>query len=556
MGRILLNLVSASLLFTTQIDAQVTGGAWFEHVRLDGDASYSSGFGRSIDGQSDFDGDGVLDIVVGIPEDERLGYQDSGAVDVYSGATGQLIRSFTVPLDGSNFGWRVASGDLDGDGIGDLVVTMPNWFIGAGPQVHAYSGATGDNLYVLVNYDVSVYGESLDVVDDRDGDGTPDLLIGSPSYSMDGPFRGMVELRSGATGALLARWEGTEDYGNLGYAVVETGDITRDGVGEFVFGAPGYGDQVGAFVVIDGASHQVMTRISVSDYGTFQQLGSAVADAGDVNGDGYPDLLVGANVSANNLSTYAGRAYVFSGRERFSERLYDIPGYLAGIWFGYSLAGAGDVNQDGFDDFLVGAHGGAVAGSVSLYSGADGTLLKRVDGTLEGPHMGDVVAAGDLNGDGDCEFLAAGLPSLGSSAPGQVRAIGLDGFLQVDAEEWSVSGTQSLRFELNFPVSEAGMPYRLLASASGIGPRMISGVQVPLGLDWLLRDSLRGRLPRFVSGASGVLDAAGRAHATLSGRPFFAGLVGRTYHFAAVTTEADLTTGRLSSIAQRITVVP
>ncbi|TAH37706.1 MAG: hypothetical protein EYC70_06995 [Planctomycetota bacterium] len=129
------------------------------------------------------------------------------------------------------------------------------------------------------------------------------------------------------------------------------------------------------------------------------ELGHAVSCAGDVNGDGFDDLIAGAPYSSPGGMTLAGSAFVYSGPT--GALLYSYDGSTTQAFFGISVSGVGDVNTDGFDDFIVGESQNSNGGSAFVYSGMTGALLYRFDGQSVGDSFGwSVSGAGDVNGDG------------------------------------------------------------------------------------------------------------------------------------------------------------
>ena len=194
-----------------------------------------------------------------------------------------------------------------------------------------------------------------------------------------------------------------------GTSVAWVGDVNRDGFTDMVVGSPDY-RAAGAVTLYSGKDGDRLWR----ERGLFQQhLGFSVAGAGDVNGDGYPDVIAGAP-GPGPQSVGAGSAFVFSGKDgavlwRF-DGTREWVGPFIGDTLGTSVAGPGDVNQDGYADLLVGARdaGAGYRGFVYLFSGKDGKKLWET-GAAQTEYLGDSVeGAGDVNLDGAPDFLVGG----------------------------------------------------------------------------------------------------------------------------------------------------
>ena len=218
---------------------------------------------------------------------------------------------------------------------------------------------------------------------------------------------------------------------------------------------PGGRDRAGSAYVYSGADGSILYQKDGGAAGDW--FGWFVSTAGDVNGDGKADFIVGAPFADPGGRSLAGSAYVYSGAD--GSLLYQRDGGATGDEFGYSVSTAGDVNGDGKADFIVGAYladpgGKGDAGSAYIYSGADGSILYQKDGVATGDQFGESVsAAGDVNGDGKADFIVGapfadpGGRSLAGSAYVYSGADGSllyqrDGGAAGDNFGWSVVGAK------------------------------------------------------------------------------------------------------------------
>ncbi|MBX3275817.1 MAG: FG-GAP repeat protein [Sandaracinaceae bacterium] len=260
-------------------------------------------------------------------------------------------------------------------------------------------------------------------VSDVDGDGIADLVVGAPLRDRG---RGSVLLHPGAIGGFAERREIEPphgfDVGSFGRAVSSAGDVNGDGFGDMVVGAPNpFGDQDGAaFIYLGGEAGPARESVVHlrGPFGSRGQFGAAVASAGDVDGDGYGDLLVGAWASRSG----DGAVYIYRGG---TPPLVDRPQEIIGpsgqaSAFGRSVAPLGDVDGDGYDDVAIGADGGD--GRVYVYRGGPSGLNVEPWQTLQPTAItgsesgfGAALAVGDFDGDGLVD-LAVGAPREQASA--------------------------------------------------------------------------------------------------------------------------------------------
>ncbi len=262
-------------------------------------AALPSGSSKSAAGVGDLDGDGVPDVALGLPLDDTAG-PDAGAVRVFSGADGSEFLTVLGPTPGQRFGASLAAaGDVDADGVGDLVVGgdpaaayNPNAYWN---KVFAVSGATGLILHDWIgDYLKDTFGEVLDGAGDMNGDGHADVVI---SGHHEPPGFEYVRAFSGSDGSLL--FERTGKPGDqLGASLAGVGDVDGDGLDDVLVGTPGAAGYAGAALLLAGPSgdqlYQVTTLLPDSS-GAGLQLGGVVAAAGDLDGDGTADLLLGAS---------------------------------------------------------------------------------------------------------------------------------------------------------------------------------------------------------------------------------------------------------------------
>lgn len=444
-------------------------------------------FGISVDNLGDVDGDGLSDVIVGAPGVTSASF---GSVSVLSGRTGQVLHEIPAPTPvlttpPQGFGHQVAgAGDVDGDGTPDLLVSLKQETAldGLG-LVRVYSGATGAYLLGLHGSPGDGFGAAIASAGDLDFDGHADLAVGEPKWSGLQDEPGSLHLFSGADGSLLFTLEGSQPGDWFGRMLTPAGDFDGDGLHDLLVGSSWLLGVLSGHVLGPDLVELPVLAGSAGDAG----FGSAV-DGGDFDGDGSHDVLVG--VPGSSLGgTGAGAVRGLSGHSGvvLFERLGDAPGDALGS----AVVTVGDVDGDGRQDLLAGApfHAGegvgADAGTALLLSGADGSLIRRFDGEAAGDRLGSALAGpGDLDGDGIPD-LALGAPGHGSPAGAGVV--------------WVRSGADgALWFRVDGSVSGEGLGSALAAA----GDLDLDGVpDLLIGAPWALVDGgVRGR----VTGHSGL----------------------------------------------------
>jgi hypothetical protein len=246
-------------------------------------------------------------------------------------------------------------------------------------------------------------GTSAAWLGDVNGDGHPDVAVGGQVYSTRA---GIVRVYSGEDGSTLYTFSAGVTPDNYG-CVAGPGDVNRDGYADIVVGASGlYSKDVysGVVYVYSGKNGSTLHKF----YGPYGSgMGSSVAGAGDVNADGWPDIVAGSAT----WDGYTDVAIVYSGKDGstlHSFRPVTVMSYL-------NVAGGGDVNKDGHADILVGAKSAnSGRGGVWLYSGKDGSTLYSWSGDTDARWMGARVAGGgDVDGDGWLDVAATGRKLVG-----------------------------------------------------------------------------------------------------------------------------------------------
>ena len=361
-------------------------------------------FGIAVSGAGDVDGDGFGDLIVGASRDRNglggVGFT-FGSAQVFSGSNGSVLYNFLgggprpsfSSLIGSQFGRSVSgAGDVNGDGFDDVIVGAPlddiNLLNNGLAQV--FSGSDGSVLYNFTGDSAQDrLGQSVSGAGDVNGDGFADLIVGAPTAGLAGSGGGSARVYSGVDGGLLYNFLGDPAFIFFGQSVSGAGDVNGDGFADLIVGAPfdgSNGEASGSAQVFSGADGSLLYNFLGDSAG--DRFGTSVSGAGDVNGDGFADLIV-RTVDA---------VQVFSGVD--GSVLYNFE--AIGTSTVPTVSDVGDVNGDGFDDVIVGSGGGDGA---QVYSGADGSLLYNFEDDAAGDNFNRVSGAGDLNGDGLADFI-------------------------------------------------------------------------------------------------------------------------------------------------------
>lgn len=314
-----------------------------------------SGFGAALSCAGDVDGDGFADLLVGAPFSASLKgeawvyFSDGG--DVFSGASSGGLRG---AHEGMEFGGTLsAAGDVNGDGFDDVIVG--EW---GGPYAYLYMGASSGRLsppaVLSLDMNVSSTASTVSSAGDVNGDGFSDVMVSFQSGSSLG--RQAVSLYFGGAGPTFDTAPDVEfvapmEDSSFGSAISAAGDVNGDGFGDVIVGSHGL-DR--AYIYVGGPDGLDPTPFLTLEGKGRTNFGLAVASAGDMNGDGFADVAVGTS----DYNSDPGTVYVYMGSAGTTvDGSADVAFYrpAQGSGFGPVLGSSGDVNGDGFSDLTVAA---------------------------------------------------------------------------------------------------------------------------------------------------------------------------------------------------------
>lgn len=443
------------------------------------------GNGFSLAGGFDFNGDGVQDLLVGAANTDDYGSSSGSAYVIFGRTTGFAGTLTSAILDGVA-GFRIngldandlfglsarSAGDVNGDGLDDLIIGARNarsggFDTGAGyvifgresgmPATMNVSALDGANGFRIGGAISSAYSQlQVTGAGDLNGDGFDDVVVSQPYASSNGVNSGSAFVVFGKASGFAAQVNFTDLNGANGFQIIgerardmvgqtlaSAGDVNGDGLDDLIVGsteADTSGGNSGAAWIIFGRTTGFSASLNLTTLNGangFQINGvdgadraaTAVSAAGDINGDGIGDLIIGAP-NANPGSTITGAAYVLFGRSTpFSAVVgladingvngFRITGAATGDAAGSNVSAAGDVNGDGVDDLIVAARGadptGANTGAVYVIYGhrvAETFVGGAGDETANGSSMIDTLSGGGgqdvLNGLAGDDLLDGG----------------------------------------------------------------------------------------------------------------------------------------------------
>jgi hypothetical protein len=379
-------------------------------------------FGASVSSAGDVNQDGFSDVIVGAYANYAGGLL-VGRAYLYFGGANMDNRAdviFTGEASNDEFGISVSSaGDVNQDGFSDVIVGANwnnGWEFDVGRAYLYFGGSRMDNIPDVIFTGEAVYdyfGNSVSAAGDVNRDGFADVIIGAYSNDAGGSEAGRAYLYLGG-----ARMDNVADviftgeaiFDRFGISVSSAGDVNRDGFSDVIVGGS---VAERAYLYFGGARMDNIADVLFIGGASGDAFGISVAAAGDVNRDGFSDVIVGAEVN-DSAGLDAGRAYLYFGGASMNN-IADVifTGEATGDRFGISVSAAGDVNHDGFADVIVGAlwndAGGYDAGRAYLYLGAasmDNSADILFTGEASFDAIGNsVAAAGDVNRDGFADVI-------------------------------------------------------------------------------------------------------------------------------------------------------
>lgn len=376
-------------------------------------------------------------------------------------------------LTNAYFGHTVAgAGDLNGDGYADLAVGAFRMGPGSLGQVAVFWGARQGldahrfqiiscptnqwsrndpagpvtERFLEFSPDGPDFGHQVEGVGDVNGDGLDDLIVGSTHYAVEDFQGGAAFVYHGSRGGKFdaPSWKflGEKHRASLGFSVAAAGDVNGDGYADVLVGSPGYGrtgssgaaTAHGRALLFLGGAKGLSATPAWSAVGELpqSQFGYSLHGAGDVNGDGFDDVIVG-DFNFYGSEELIGKAYVYLGGSNGLDALpsWTVSGVQKQASLGGSVFTAGDVNHDGYSDIILSAngvsHGHRHEGMVMVFLGSPSGLSSKPDWTFESnqeeAYLGHSVAtAGDLNGDGFSDVVMSSFFG-GQSTPSEGLAL-------------------------------------------------------------------------------------------------------------------------------------
>jgi hypothetical protein len=341
-----------------------------------GSGQTGSRYGSALSPAGDVNGDGYADVLVGAYR-YNANYSEEGRAYLFLGSPIGLSGLPAWTFDGgqplTQLGFSVAgAGDINGDNLDDVIIGA-RWYTGEecseGAAFIFYGSPSGlaslPDLVLTGGRPGATFGHAVAAAGDVNGDGYADVLVGAPQYVNGQDGEGAAFLFYGSPGGLIATpawsYEGDQDGAQFGTSVVSAGDLNGDGCSDIVVGAPLYDNVVedlGAVFVFLGSTHGLSRAPNqVLDSGQpNSSFGYSVAPLGDVTGDGHDDIVVGAPLLSDDQPA-EGAAFIYAGSSAgiLSTPAWSVYGDKADTRFGHAVFPAGDIDGNGVTDLAIGA---------------------------------------------------------------------------------------------------------------------------------------------------------------------------------------------------------
>ncbi len=524
----------ALLMLTAPLCGQQPGGSWSEDFVVSG-FSAGEGFGLNGDWIGDLDGDGIGELIVSAPLFDTGDPLRKGKISINSGGNGATLWAFQATQLPGIYGLPGPInqiGDVDGDGFDEFAFLAVQGFP-LHSFVAVYSGLTFTELYrVEPTAPNSGYGFSgLKGGTDISGDGVPDLIVTDDEFDGVSSSLGIVYAYSGVDGALLWETTGSVPFQKLGGSLSCPGDLNGDGHAEVLVDSDISGS-FGEVHVLSGLDGSEMYSLTGGYSRAF--MGQSMSWVGDWNQDGLNDFLVSS--SDPEFSPQNGFGIVYRGFDGLELARFESP--VGDNHFGRRVGGIGDVDGDGFVDAAVSAPANSHLQdppAVYIYSGRTDEMLSKIQGSFPLISFGEFILSQgpDINGDGRVDFA---IPDAGANGTGVVYIYSFDPYLEASTTSLSSNAGAVVTFELSFPLTEALKPYLFLASSNQPGKYgNVGGLDIPLANSQFLRRMAAGAPSEFQN-ATGTLDANAQATVTLTLPPgAAAAYIGKTVKCAAVS---------------------